>query len=337
MTAGAVIVTWNSAGHIGACLDALRRHEPSMAVAVVDNASADNTCTAVSGRGGIRLAANRENRGFAAAVNQGIRMLPECDLILVLNPDAVIQTSLDAMRAEFASPHTGACGGRLLDESGRPQTGFEIRAFPTPASLAFETLGLNRIWPSNPVNRRYRCLDADTSAPCDAQQPAGAFLMIRRDAWRETGGFEEAFHPVWFEDVDFLRRLASAGWSIRFTPLAQAVHAGGHSVSRMPEGGREVAWYGSLLRYVVRHFSGAGKAAVCWAVFASAVPRAAVKAVRGPSFRPFSVCAKVMRLSVAATVSGRVAGPEGTYREQALPSSVHECAKLVNSGDRSPH
>jgi hypothetical protein len=337
MTSGAVIVTWNSAAHIGACLDALRRHEPTLPVAVVDNASSDNTAAEVRRRDGIRLAANPINRGFAAAVNQGVAMLPGCDLILVLNPDAIIRTNLDPLRAEFANPRTGACGGRLLDESGQPQKGFEIRGFPTPSALAFETLGINRLWPSNPVNRRYRCLDADTSAPCDAQQPAGAFLMIRRTAWQQAGGFDEQFHPVWFEDVDFLYRLASSGWTIRFTPLAQALHAGGHSVSRMPGAGRELAWYGSLLRYVVRHFSGAGRAAVCWAVFVSAVPRAAVKAVRGPSFRPFSVCAKVMRLSFAASVSGRLDGPEGTCRERALPSPLHECAKLVNSGDRSPH
>ena len=337
MTTGAVIVTWNSAAHIGPCLDALRLQEPSVPIAVIDNASTDGTLKEIRLRPAIALTANTINKGFAAAVNQGIRLLPECDLILVLNPDAILQTSLHPLRTEFASPHTAACGGRLLDASGRPQTGFEIRRFPTPAALAFETLGLNRLWPSNPVNRRYRCLDTDTSAPCDAQQPAGAFLMIRRQAWLELGGFDEQFHPVWFEDVDFLYRLASSGWTIRFCPLAQALHAGGHSVSRMSDAGRDLAWYGSLLRYVVRHFSGAGRAAVCWAVFASAVPRAAVRAVRGPSFRPFSVCAKVMRLSIAAALSGRLDGPEGTSRERALPSPLPECAKLVNSGDRSPH
>lgn len=337
MTTGAVIVTWNSANHIGACLDALSRHEPSMPVLVVDNASADNTVAEVRERAGVELEANRSNMGFAAAVNQGIRLMPQCELILALNPDACIRTNLKDLRDEFHDPRVGACGGRLLDESGRPQSGFEIRRFPSPAALVFETLGLNRLWPSNPVNRRYRCLDVDVSAPCGAEQPAGAFLMIRREAWRQAGGFDESFYPVWFEDVDFLKRLASAGWAIRFTPLAQAVHSGGHSVGRLPGGDRELAWYGSLLKYVVRHFSGAGRAAVCWAVVASAVPRAAVKAVRGLSLRPFSICVKVMRFSLAASVSGRVAGPEGTPRERALPSPVPECAKLVNSGNRSPH
>ena len=48
---------------------------------------------------------------------------------------------------------------------GRPQHGFNVRAFPTPMTLVFELLGLNRLWPSNPVNRRYRVqIGLDTSA-----------------------------------------------------------------------------------------------------------------------------------------------------------------------------
>ncbi len=337
MTLGAVIVTWNSGAHIGACLDALRRHEPSIAIAVVDNASSDNTLSEAQARTGILLASNRKNRGFAAAVNQGIEMLPQCGLILVLNPDAIVQTNLSALALEFADPKTGACGGRLLDASGGPQRGFELRRFPTAAALAFESLGLNRLWPSNPVNRRYRCLDFDSSAPCQAEQPAGAFLMVRREAWLRVGGFDEGFYPVWFEDVDFLKRLDSAGWAIRFTPHAAAIHAGGHSVGRLERSDRDLAWYGSLLRYAVRHCSYAGKAAVCWAVFASALPRAAVEAVRGSSLRPFLVCVRVMRLSLAACVSSRLAGLRGMVLRPALPAGVHEYAKLVNSGDRSPH
>jgi GT2 family glycosyltransferase len=337
MTLGAVIVTWNSGAHIGACLDALRRHEPSIAIAVVDNASSDNTLAEARARTGILVQPNPQNRGFAGAVNQGIDMLWQCDLVLVLNPDAQVQTNLGALALQFADAKTGACGGRLLDATGEPQTGFELRRFPTAAALVFETLGLNRLWPSNPVNRRYRCLDIDASVPCPAEQPAGAFLMVRREAWAQVGGFDESFYPVWFEDVDFLKRLDTAGWTIRFTPQATAVHAGGHSVSQLEASGRTMAWYGSLLRYAVRHCSYAGRAAVCWAVFASALPRAAMEAVRGRSFRPFFVCAGVMRISLSACVSSRFAGKRGMVLKPVLPAGVQEYAKLVNSGDRSPH
>ena len=52
---------------------------------------------------------------------------------------------------------------------------------------------MNRMWPSNPVNRRYRYLDRDLDQPGPVEQPAGAFLMIRRDVWERLGGIDEAF------------------------------------------------------------------------------------------------------------------------------------------------
>ena len=337
MRRGAVVVTYNSGGHIGECLDALRLREPEMPVVVVDNASTDQTAAEARLRTWAKFVWNSENRGFAAAVNQGFEMLPECELVLVLNPDAIVQTNLDGLAAEFEDPKTGACGGRLLDVSGQPQTGFEIRRFPTAAALAFETLGLNRLWPSNPVNRRFRCLDSDTSSPRDAEQPAGAFLMIRRNAWRSAGGFDEGFHPVWFEDVDFLKRISDAGWRIRFTPLAKAAHAGGHSVGRMKTVDRAPAWYGSLLRYTCRHCSYAGRFAVCCAVMAGAMPRAVVDAFKSKSSAPFSVYVKVMRIAWSALSHGRKDGRDRVVLRPALPAGVGQYEKLVNSGDRSPH
>src|ERR1039458_10483275 len=67
--AGIVVVTYESEAEIGACLD---RAQPTGAeIVVVDNASTDQTCQEVTRRG-VRLITNPENRGFAAAVNQGI-------------------------------------------------------------------------------------------------------------------------------------------------------------------------------------------------------------------------------------------------------------------------
>jgi GT2 family glycosyltransferase len=69
---GIVIVTYNSGEEIGPCLDAAT---PTGAeIVVVDNASSDNTAAEVERRK-IRLIRNSENRGFAAAVNQGFQAL----------------------------------------------------------------------------------------------------------------------------------------------------------------------------------------------------------------------------------------------------------------------
>jgi GT2 family glycosyltransferase len=116
-----------------------------------------------------------------------------------------------------------------------------------------EVLLVNRLWPENPWNRHYRCLDLDDSKPQFVDQPAGACLAVRREAWDSIGGFDENFYPVWFEDVDFCRRLVDHGWKIAYCPDARFSHVGGHSVSRLPFRDRQVFWYRNMLRYSSKH------------------------------------------------------------------------------------
>ena len=124
-----------------------------------------------------------------------------------------------------------------------------VRRFPTPAALILEALLLNRVWPNNPVNRRYRALDLKIDAPAPVEQPAGAFLMVRRAVWEELGGFDEGFYPLWFEDVDFCRRAANRGYLLYYVPAAVAKHTGAHSIPQLTVEMRRFYWYGSLLRF----------------------------------------------------------------------------------------
>src|ERR1700674_3720328 len=91
---GIIIVTYNSAAVIGSCLEAALASGAE--VLVVDNASADGT-VAEAARRCARVIANPSNFGFAAAVNQGFAVL-NCPYILLLNPDAILKTGLEALR-----------------------------------------------------------------------------------------------------------------------------------------------------------------------------------------------------------------------------------------------
>ena len=248
----AVIVTCNSGRHIASCLASL----PGTARAVVvDNASNDDTCAVVEREHpGTLLMRNRENRGFAAAVNQGVQASDE-PLVLLLNPDARLTTPIDPLVEQCLAPGVGAAAGRLVDNQNRPQLGFNVRAFPTAATLALEALGWNRLWPSNPVNRRYRLRGFDAAREQDVEQPAGALFMVRRDAWEAVGGLDERFHPLWFEDVDLCSRLRHAGYRIRYAPACAAQHEGGHSLAAADLELRRLAWYSNLLRFSKKHFS----------------------------------------------------------------------------------
>ena len=197
---------------------------------------------------------NPVNRGFAGAVNQGVAATT-APFVLLLNPDCELLAGVGSLVDLCQRDRVAGAGGLLLCADGSPQTGFFCRSLPTPQALALEALGVNRLWPSNRVNRRLRMLDMDPSAGCEVEQPAGAFLMLRRDALEELGGLDEGFHPLWFEDADLCRRLRDAGYALRYSPGAKATHAGAHSVRELSLQARLEAWYGGLLRYAEKHFS----------------------------------------------------------------------------------
>jgi N-acetylglucosaminyl-diphospho-decaprenol L-rhamnosyltransferase len=304
-----VIVTRNSEEVIGLCLDALAKMAPQFTPVVVDNASTDDTLQRVRAHEGVRVIANRENRGFAAAVNQGVssfRDATDADLFLLLNPDVNLLTAVDTLVE--ASAKYGLAAGKLVDMTGLAQAGFTIRRFPTAASLIFELFGINRLWRSNPVNRRYRYLDKNLEEAGDVEQPAGAFLMFRREVWCRLGGWDEEFYPIWFEDVDFCRRAVDAGFQIQYIPDASASHIGGHSVAQVPASSRAGYWCASLVRYASKHFREAGYRGVCAAVVLSSIPRMVAGMMVARSLAPISAYSKIIWFAGLRLMSARRPG-----------------------------
>jgi N-acetylglucosaminyl-diphospho-decaprenol L-rhamnosyltransferase len=308
----AVIVTRNSGEVVGQCLDGLARMAPHLMPIVVDNASTDDTLQRVRERLDARgmtasIIANSDNRGFAAAVNQAVNQATTStqfpEHVLLLNPDVNLLTAVDTLVE--ASTRYGLSAGKLVDLDGRAQAGFTIRRLPTAASLIFELFGINRLWPSNSINRRYRYLEKNLDEAGDVEQPAGAFLMVRGDAWQQLGGLDEEFHPVWFEDVDFCRRAIDAGYQIQYLPKVIASHVGGHSVAKVPAGCRAVYWCVSLIKYASKHFREPAYRLVCAAVVLSSFPRAVAGMILERSLAPISTYSKIVRFAGLRFVSRR--------------------------------
>lgn len=302
----AVVVTYNSEEVIEACIAALREHAPEVRVLVIDNASADQT-VAKARAAGAEVIANRTNRGFAGAVNQGFRE-SLTDLVLVMNPDVRVRTGLGPLE-EAARKH-GVAGGVLTNERGVAQEGFTIRRFPTPLVLSLELLGVNRVWPGNPWNRRYRYLDRNLAESGPVDQPAGAFLMIRREVWANLGGMDEQFYPIWFEDVDFCHRAKALGNQVQLVTGVRAEHQGAHSIGKMPPADRQVQWYDSVLKYSAKHFQPAGLWMVWWAGALGAIPRAVVGSVQERSLRPIGCCLNIFHILRSRLVSRPPSGPQ---------------------------
>jgi GT2 family glycosyltransferase len=257
----AIIVTYNSAAHIEACLQALASQ--NCEIVVVDNASQDETVTRVktlAAKFPLQLITVSRNIGFAGGVNHGARAASG-DVLLILNPDAIAEPgAIAALMDCLARTGAAAAGGALMDSSGQPARGFAFRRLPSLTSLLFEALLVNQLWASNPVNRRYRCLAADHSLEQEVEQPAGACLAVTRTAWEAGEGMDTQFFPVWFEDVDVCARLRESGAKIIYCPAARFQHAGAHSVGRLEFAAKQMFWYANMLRYARKHFS-------AWKVF----------------------------------------------------------------------
>jgi GT2 family glycosyltransferase len=301
-TVGVIIVTWNSAADLAACLTAIQTHS-NCPIVVVDNGSKDQTLAIARSFADVTVLNYPQNLGFAGGVNRGAQALAT-DYLLILNPDCKLLTPFDALVTAAAD---GASGGLLVNPDGSIQQGFLSRRFPTPWALALEVLGINRLFPGNPVNRSYRHLDLDTRVQQPVEQPPGAFLCVQRDAFQAIGGFDEDFWPVWFEDVDFCLRLSQSGRPITFTPDARAMHRGGRSVKQIHWPFKELAWYGSLLKYATKHYGWWSRRLVGLAVAAASVPRALTGIFsRHQRAYALGVYVRVMRLAWKSLLHGRV-------------------------------
>lgn len=248
-----ILVSWNAIDHLEPCLRALESsgHE----VVVVDNASADGSAELVRSRfPQVRLLAEARNLGFAGGVNAGVRATTSRHVML-LNPDAIPSRGAIDQLAAFLDEHpqAAAAAGQLQYPDGTPQQGWNVRRFPTLASLAASLLLFDRLWPRNPATRRYQHLDVPYDSPSEIDQPAAACLMVRRQAFEAVDGMDERFFPAWFEDVDFCKRLRAAGWSIFFVPGALFTHAGGISRQRLGPVIFQQVWHRNLERYIRKH------------------------------------------------------------------------------------
>ena len=220
-----VVVTWNGERWIAACVDSITSQEAAPDLVVVDNGSTDGTADIAESR---RVALEKRearlemlrldtNTGFVAGVNRGLEIvfggLEPVDGVLLLNQDAILEPGCmeafaDALRRH---PRAGALGAKILyPEDGRIQHAGGHLERPRMAGLHHghhepEEIG------------KY---DEER----EVEFVTGAAMMLRTEALREVGVFNEVFSPGYYEDVDLCDRFRAAGWSVLYVPAARVLH-----------------------------------------------------------------------------------------------------------------
>jgi N-acetylglucosaminyl-diphospho-decaprenol L-rhamnosyltransferase len=246
-----IIVSWNVRGLLRRCLESLVLAHGTLEVIVVDNASSDGSPDMVRAEyPHVRLMTNDENRGFPAANNQGLD-LSQGRSLLLLNPDTEIVGDALATMVAYMDAHrdVGALGPQLRYPDGSLQP--SRRRFPTVGTALVESTVVQEWSKDNRILRRYYMSDT----PDDAIQPVdwlvGACLLVRREAYEQAGGLDEGFF-MYSEEMDWCRRLKTAGWEIVYLPTATVIHHEGKS-SEQVVADRHIHFQSSKVRYFRKH------------------------------------------------------------------------------------
>lgn len=244
-------------------------------VVIVDNGSpAAPVVKRLQSLRGVRLQLNKENLGFAAAVNRGVAA--GCgEWVLLLNPDVTVADGFldDALtaveKAARLDPATGVIGLQLLNADGTPQP--SAGRFPTlPSTLA----GLLR-----PRARRKCRLPGGARRP--VEWVTGGCLLVRRDCFLALGGLDERFF-LYYEDVDFCKRVRVAGRSVWYDPALAVTHHWPLHRRAVPAPLRFITRH-ALLTYADRHWPGWQRGVLRAVVRVEGRLRAAWATLRGDS------------------------------------------------------
>lgn len=212
-----------------------------------------------------------ENHGFGHACNAGMAIANGRNLLLLNNDTIVHEHTLeDSVAYMDAEPDIGALGVKSLLKDGTLDHGCK-RGFPTPwASLSY-MLGLDRLFPHTPLFGQYRLSYLPDNEIQDVDVVSGAYMLLRRKVWEQTGGFDETFF-MYGEDIDLCYRIKERGWRVVYYPPVSILHLRGQS--GLSSGNPFVIrqFYQSMLIFYDKHYREKYPALLTWLV------RSAVKA-----------------------------------------------------------
>ena len=229
-----VVVSWNTRDVLRACLDAVRTHLASIdhETIVVDNASSDGSPEMVAAEFAQALLIRHDaNLGFGRGANTGMAAA-RGDFLLLLNSDALLvdDSLVQLVERLAAQPDVGVVGPRIVLPDGRLQV--SARRFPSLGRLLLSELWLHRLLPRHVAAERLLGHYWNHAQPREADWLVGACLLLRREVFTRAGGFDPSIF-MYGEEVEWCRRIHTAGFRIAFDPNARVQHLNHQSADRL--------------------------------------------------------------------------------------------------------
>jgi GT2 family glycosyltransferase len=230
MDVSILIINWNTKQLLSDCLRSVYENagDVEYEVIVVDNASGDGSKEMVKNDfPQVILIENEDNRGFAAANNQGIA-IAKGRYVLLLNSDTVVLEGCIANTVAFADAHpqAGVVGCRVLNPDRTLQP--TCFMYPSIMNMLLSSTYLYKLFPKSRFFGRERMTWWDRNDVREVDVVAGCFMLVRREAIEQVGRIDEQFF-MYGEETDWCFRFKKGGWKLIFTPVGQIIHFGGGS------------------------------------------------------------------------------------------------------------
>lgn len=233
-------------------------------IIIIDNCSNDSSVEMISRYVSdclhgyqISLISSEYNGGYSAGNNDGIRR-SSADYILLLNSDSIISGNAVQRLAWCLdeNPRLGIASPGLYSPDGAQQNG--CFRYPRPISELVKAAA------TGPITRLLPAYDTNVPLANERTYPewtSFACVMVRRKVFEDIGFLDDGFF-MYFEDIDFCRRVRAAGWGIINEPKAKTYHIGGGSsnVTTSIASRRRVPkyYYESRTRYYYKYYGYVG-------------------------------------------------------------------------------
>lgn len=231
-----VIVSYNTADLTSNCIKSIYDHtkEIDYEIIVVDNNSQDDSVSRIQREfPNIKVIVNKENRGFAYALNVGIKN--SCgDIILSINSDTLIIDNAIEKSYNFLKDNLqyGILGIKLLNEDNSIQP--SCRHLPDIWNCFSEAFFLVNIFPKSKIFGRYYMSYFSYDETIEVEWIKGTYMMIRKEVFDKIGLFDDDYF-LYSEETDFMLRAKRKGIKTVFYHDAYIYHFEGSSSRKNPE------------------------------------------------------------------------------------------------------
>lgn len=225
-----IIVNWNTCKITCDCLRSVFKQTADVGfeVIVVDNASSDDSIEMIKKKfPQIVLIANSENKGFAAANNQGMA-IAKGKYVLLLNSDTIVLNHAIEKTVTFIEKHpeAGVVGCRIVNQDMSLQP--TCFMYPSVLNMFLSSTYLYKVFPKSKFFGRERMSWWNREDVKEVDVVTGCFMLVRTEIIAQVGIMDERFF-VYGEETDWCYRMNKAGWKNLFMPNANIIHLGGAS------------------------------------------------------------------------------------------------------------